>query len=131
MTTAISDLLERVEKATGPDGQIDVDILAFVVGVRIDGSTTIPREIIPRFTASIDAALALVERKLGTDALSMLYNFDLGWHASAWAEMAFTANLHVAVGTPPEMKEFHGQSYTMPLAILTALLRALESETPA
>lgn len=76
-------------------------------------------------TASIDASLALVDRLCGVDDTSLCYSYDLGWHASAHAGMAFTADLHLAVGDPAEMQSAHGQGATLPLAILAALLSAL------
>ena len=64
---SIQDLIERLEKATGPDRELDEDI-AHAVGVRSvmqwdheacggDGSF---EHMFPRYTYSIDAALTLV-----------------------------------------------------------------------
>lgn len=74
----IAALLERVRAATGPDRAIDRDIEEHIVGTQFrstkrgrewltdshGGVETWSRQATP-FTASVDAALALVERQAG------------------------------------------------------------------
>src|SRR5438105_1932936 len=80
MTTDLSALIERVEKATGPDRELD-EALALAFGWRLR-EIVLVRTVLewerptgfrlpigtmadpPFFTASLDAALALVERVL-------------------------------------------------------------------
>jgi len=56
----LSALIERVEKCSGPDRQLDAVIALNICDLELE------REIseIPHFTSSLDAALALVEEKL-------------------------------------------------------------------
>lgn len=66
----IAELIERLEKATGPDGSLDLDIRFYLDGVRSVGGywaeniATGERVRVdytsPNYTASIDAALTLV-----------------------------------------------------------------------
>ena len=62
----IGELIERLEKATGPDKALDGELAraaglerfySFVGGGWMDGDTIVE---LPRYTASIDAALTLV-----------------------------------------------------------------------
>lgn len=170
MTPTLSDLLERVKSASGPDRQLDCRLMCLVEGWRFirlsDGNDFAPayRDVEPGpqhqgrggrvlkgtmlyfnpqpgpdanhyqqwtsgftpYTASVDAALALVERLLP------------GWIVD---EMG-----HDCVGTPGAMKiigwtvelsdggrvNLHqGQAPTAPLAILAALLTALQASPAA
>ena len=52
-----SELIERLEKATGPDRELDHAILC-MIDPRVKG--TCPMHYDPHYTASIDAALTLV-----------------------------------------------------------------------
>ncbi len=103
-------LAERLEKATGPDRELDrvlhyelsdVDGLELVFGV-------------PDYTSSIDAAMALVDRLLPRWGMSL-------WRAKSWGE-----------GWCPTIQESAGRSQfraegspTAALAILRALVAAL------
>lgn len=74
--TALDDLIERAEKATGPDRNLDAMIYWQInngVGVGTHSSA-------PPFTASLDAALSLVPEGWGPS----LRIFSLG---NAWAHM--------------------------------------------
>lgn len=68
----LSKLIERVENATGPDRELDLE-LANVAGWRCDGDwlytpdgamAAFTADSPPAYTSSLDAALALVEEKL-------------------------------------------------------------------
>lgn len=127
-----SDIIVRLEAATGPDRELDIEI-AWVSGWDAKGSVgqrwrdgyKIQKETghvviaannfgMPLFTASIDATLELVERML------------LGWrHAHekrtngtclAWVDIADDEPCIPSVAD------------TVPLAILHALFRALEAQ---
>jgi hypothetical protein len=142
----LASLLEKVRSAKGEDRELDVDIAWSIEPDRYRAAywngrvgrpgTTLPlkldglgrmsvRSNCAPLTGSIDAALALVDRLLGVDAKAICYSYDFGWHASAHAEMAYTADLHLAIGNPAEMHTANGQATTLPLAILAALLTAL------
>ena len=80
---------------------------------------------IPKFTASIDAALALVERVLPGWAVTVAtYHTDYG---SPYADMASRRYIENDEGFEHEYAESAG--LTPVLAILTALLLALTSNT--
>ena len=145
--TDIAGLVERLEAAAGRDREIDGAIATWEGWTFTkmkgdaqpywrkpgrteywDRDTNGP----PPYTNSIDDALSLVERKLGLDnETTFMYSFDFGWHASAHAPMAYTAALHLTVGTPPNMVTVDAQATTLPLAILIALLKALEQKATA
>lgn len=124
MTERLEELLERVEKATGPSLQLDCEIQValdirpdWAVGdtrplVIRDGHVEVgeygPGLITPSYTASIDAALGLVERCLP----------GKGWQVSELDAGNFVAFVRREPYTPKPLA-------TAPLAILAALLRAL------
>lgn len=113
MTTNRNTLLalkERVEKATGPDRIIDWELT-------FDG-----KGVPDNYTASIDAALALVERVLPTWGWEVHQDDD---HYQGplfyWAAVRKLISL-------PEAHRARGA--TASLAILSALLAALIAESP-
>lgn len=116
----LNELFERVKKATGPDRKLDIAIARQTHHPSMDGcnpdhdnfimaGSKMDRRI-PAFTASIDAALALVERVLP------------GW-PQQWAEMLREAMDDLWAETSPQMPIIR-----LPLAILAALLSALISK---
>ncbi len=136
----LEELLGRIERASEPDRLLETE-LALIAGYRKTGPSTNYREHgedergiiwrapdsdligIPHFTESVDAALGLVDRIFGTNSHTLCHSFDLGWHCYAHAHMAYTADLHLAIGDPAEITTTHGQARTLPLAILAAILR--------
>lgn len=126
--TTLSALLDRVSEARGGDREIDHlvhDALVEPIGNRIyntkaNGGQFICADVTaPEYTASIDAALALVEKKLP------------GW---AWKlDRAFGEPPYivaVVASRPIDVTAAHaGEAPTAPLAILSALLRALISQS--
>lgn len=125
----LSELTQRVEEATGPDRDLDraildalgIEVCEFDVGdgdpsqwrIWSDGSTVENTHI----TASVDAALALVER-LGRTARSV----------ERWGEEKFMAWVEWKEGKWTRSQNGYGK--TRPLAILAALLRALLNKEP-
>jgi hypothetical protein len=121
--TDISELIERVRLATGSDRKLDVDILVatgWVLekrgmdrktwlydegGRRYDPGPYAAYGLAPRLTASIDAALALVERM----------------RPGSWRLLLMKA-LHDINKAPDLLDMSH-----MPRLILLALLTALQS----
>lgn len=124
-STELQTLLERVEKATGPNRKIDALLwpLApdFTRDVSLTGEEVAWREhASPRYTASLDAALALVERVLPG------WTWDIGAESyGASAEGAWAR-----VYPRGFMSKGSGNRYakTPTLALLAALLRALTVE---
>lgn len=128
----IADLIARVAAATGPDREIDC-----LIAVAIDGFFEIPEryegdgigygyinddgvaihpghggaQLVRRYTASIDADLALVERRLPGHQVN-IYVYGMRSEASIGN---LSRDRHEAV--------------TPPLAILLALLSALSPDT--
>lgn len=138
---ALTDLLERVEKAEGADRELDALICEALFGVEVDrvGSPASwgvwsmeltrpdldgPESVFDRlapYTGSLDAALALVERCLP----------DHQWlvrqrHEGAPFGRGYFAN--VPTGWPGERQHFDAYGRTAPLALLAAMLKALISQ---
>jgi hypothetical protein len=123
----LSDLIERVEKATGPDREIDYEIARTIEGyanaptdlegiqAADHGAGIWPDGGQPgRYTASLDAAIALVERVLPDANCYGVEKDPRSWIA------------HVSrnqVDSGHWLKE--AEHKTAPLALLSALLRAL------
>ena len=130
-----SDIIKRLEDATGPDVELEGRIWCAANGycfVMWDGAGCVYKEepngdiqhmraiTERRYTASIDAAIALVERMLpgwkieigiANDATCVLYSHDYSVRESVFGPT--------------------GQSKTVPIAILIALFRALEAKEQA
>lgn len=122
------DLLERVKAATGPDRELDAEIEvaarwleAARIGIKPEyrapwranragmvGDGHIDY-LAPTFTASLDAALALVERVLPV---------------CGWAVGKSPSGIGWARCIKPYQAEFYCEAPTSPLALLTALLTA-------
>lgn len=138
--TDLTTLLARIEAAEGPDRELDGDITVAMHGGEIvweparytgevvpihkyasaDHVQGFAREHVPLLTASLDAALALVEAKIpDAGEISITRHPRRGhvkWegeieHHSKWTERGWTFTSDEAVNAP--------------LAILAALLRAL------
>jgi hypothetical protein len=113
--TELEELREMVGKATGPDRELDVALGALWPDPPFNVTTAILRNakpVCPAFTASIDAALALVERKLPG------CRWYIGRNPEAKREC--DATLEASNGTAGG-----ADAPTAPLAILAALLDAL------
>ena len=128
--TDIAGLLERVRAVTGPDRELDAAI-ARVCGYGLvqsewhqnslewyawEGPVRCgPWIVLPKYTASVDAALALVERKLP------------GWqyHMGTCGE----DDMPWACITQPDepCRDFPASAPTIAIAVLDALLSALSS----
>lgn len=125
--TDLSELLERVKAATGPDRDLDAAIgkalgAEFKArnvhrrGHYIGGKPVLLRvaEDYPRFTASVDATLALVERCLP------------GWRYDIHSPRFGTPFEGVLMdGDSASRRIVVGHAPTAPLAILSALLQAI------
>jgi hypothetical protein len=109
-----ADVIARLEKAEGPDRGID-GAIAMALGLMPSGD---------RYTASIDAAIALVERMLP------------GWRWSIGTELAedfktteYGGNIYPFEQPFPAELDTYGYSQAnAPIAILLALFRALDAQ---
>lgn len=111
--TDLKELLERCKAATGPDRNTDAMLHHFA----LDGVGTGNWHDSPRYTASVDASLALVERKLPDANCYGVEREPRGW-------TAYVSRNEVPSGH--WLNEATGS--TAPLAILCALLQALISQ---
>lgn len=107
MHSELTNLLERVLAATGSDAQLDARIAALVAGLGSDQE-------IPAYTGSVDRCLELIHQALP----------GWGWHVGygprgviPYATVTHSTSRHEA------------SAPTVPLALLTALLRAKVSES--
>jgi hypothetical protein len=140
----IAGLIERLEKATGPDRTLDCCIAVDADGFfevapqwdggpvgygyidKSDGARIEPGhggdQLVPRYTRSIDAALALTERAVPW-ANCHGYDKDNGGFT------AYVSRNHV----PRNEAQFYEAQHktSLPLAILIATLRALLSQEKA
>lgn len=138
MTTDIDALIERLEAATGPDRELDAAIFAWSEGGRIhyfdalaknyvwerpiDGFWIRGVKSVPsttKFTASIDAALALCERMLPGWSWKIV-----GEPGAVYPHCAVLRN----AGKLSDVAEaFVASHRTAPLAMVSALLLALRA----
>lgn len=133
----LEQLLERVEKAEGPDWELDVLIDAIVkVGYEVREAVhpifgrqllarsprsphdeywaDHPENSIDRYTSSVDAILALIKR-----VLPELSAYQIYYDKDARRGMLFDVVPHGCDD------EFYGQAPTLPLALTAAMLRTL------
>lgn len=150
-TPELDDLIGRLEVCTGPDREIDAELMRLEhdweerhIGATDENDTPVKdwvwvnratgewRSTAPlHFTESIDAALALVERKLpgyrwGVSSAPMRTGFYPDGKPS-YGE-GFKAHLTEPSALRPMPTIASGA--TAPLAILLTLLRALKAQTP-
>jgi hypothetical protein len=127
----MSDLPSRIEAATGAERELDCALVKLIYGVNPYPTAyperdwefytdELPIQTVPRYTASVDAALVLVDAKLPG------WGFDLHrWPEGVvsgppWECELFEPGVIYKTGHGPT-----GEAATAPLAILAALLRAL------
>lgn len=131
-------LLERVKELHGPDRAIDLELLARLVQVGewsendiayalsdIEG-TTCP----PAYTASLDAAVALVERvrpgwelDIGSVHRDFLNEGEHRWMASIAGPVTWVKDAEYGY-EEPDYEHSEGNGPTPALALLIALLRS-------
>ena len=113
----MTELIERLEKATGPDRELDLAIWAACGGSGGPDNGFLDWR--PALTASIDAALDLVERKLP----------GAWWFAARQADEIgeYSFDLRASIGGLLGT----ASAPTLPLAICIALLRALSAQEQA
>lgn len=143
MSKDIEALIERLEKATGADRELDGAIevqarrfQAYAVGLTdktrakwkhngctvYDGNTGYEAE---KFTASIDAALALCER-CGFPLGQGKWNYTM---AAAYGSFSIIPNDPHSTGIHDKRCGHAHSAPTIPVAILLALFRALQARS--
>lgn len=124
----IADLLDRLRAATGPDRALDEALFERDHGRKRYRSTFEqyePSEELTPYTASLDAALALVERVLPEANTLFIEKEPQTKRHSAYWEVSLQRN-NVDSGHWAH----NGIAPTAPLAVLIALLTALAADTP-
>ena len=136
--TDLTDLIARVEKLEGPDREVD-DLIAVRVA-RMKPTTTYGHEVLgnlreapnrsPLYTASLDAALALVERVLpgwgGMVDFGALMCGAAVHSADLWSPVREVGETED--GFPVDIRdEARGEAKTPALALILTLLRALQA----
>ena len=113
----LADLKRRVEEATGPDRELDVELWV------IDPKDSEPESAIPPYTASLDATVALIERVMPGFARHVAYIPNIPTRKTD-AEARLWLPAQQTRGWKKET--FSGDGKTEPLALLAALLSACE-----
>jgi len=147
-----ADLIEKLEKLEGPDREADCQIGVAVDGfvteerpykgviycrLDPDGTFTCPGQgadmLVPRYTASLDAAVALVERVLpGCDICLQDIRADFrDGEARHIAEVMHDLRWVMDEGFPEPtyLTKGSGQSNSRPIALLIAALLALQENS--
>lgn len=127
--SSLTELREKVERAVGPDRELDLSIYALLDPA--EPSLALHKlNRLPAITASIDAALALVETKLPGWSHHIHLHPDEA-HVDLY-KLGDLVTQNDQLYRPVVMGPFDaGPLPTLPLAILSALLRALESQEQA
>lgn len=133
--TQIKDLIERLEGATEGSRELDARVYAEAVGSdEVLNGCTLPEAIeqfpkdcggicaiwgIPTLTTDLNAALALVEEKLGDDLMA--------WHVGfSYNGGPYDARLFVVPDDIDQQHEAIGYAKTPALALILALLNSLK-----
>ena len=118
----LDKLIERLERARGPDRELDAAIFGFDKPMAHTTGPTNPRMIeshpIPDYTASLDAAVALVERELPG------WSWMARWSRDNADEQHYGA-AYVKPLTGDDEGDFVGCASTPALSLCLATLRAL------
>ncbi|OWV62534.1 hypothetical protein ATY75_11955 [Rhizobium sp. N122] len=133
---SIAEIIESLEKASGPSRYLDKDI-HIIVGLAEPGAENYGpylyrKMACPRYTESVDAAIALCEAALPGAKISLFVNHL----TSAKDESGARATVHRKKGPKcpytgirwPACQGECFHSKTAPLAICIALLKAKEAE---
>ncbi|KQZ49762.1 hypothetical protein ASD54_12560 [Rhizobium sp. Root149] len=151
-----ADILTRLRKATGADRELDAEIAVFarwhpygpehwlnrspeaafsiLSAGRVNFSLpdeTEPRGgwVVPSFTDSIDASLALVERMLpGWGGLIGIGTGTSIHTADLWSEARAHQNSEEEEENPLVGEDAHGEHRCLPIAVLIALFTALQEK---
>jgi len=120
MPLDLNPLIQCLEKATGPDRELDNEIYTEVLRTQIikpgQRPLTSDREYTPQYTASIDAALTLVPEGWRV--------YQLGQRADYWCASIFTVKPHLA----PTTSWARVHAATPALALCIAALKAKQDD---
>lgn len=90
------ELAERVEKASGPDREVDCRIFAHLSGLNFETAANVVSDFSqwqsPAYTSSLDAAMSLVPEE---------HDWDLNWRASGF--VAARVGVHVVRAATPAL----------------------------
>lgn len=122
----MSDLAERLEKATGPDREIDLDLMVLGWGGPRERYLTDELGRLAfgdqrQFTSSLDAAVALCERVLPGWGVEVLASDRDNWRAAVWPWIS-------SRGTRDERGFNYSYAPTPALALCLAVVRAKLAE---
>jgi hypothetical protein len=118
--TDLRELRERIGKLTGPDREVDQDLYCDLGLASKDADGILLAYHAPQYTASLDAALALVERVLpGFKA-----DLDLG---ASWADNGTRGCRLWVPGAEPEWRNHEAEHVLPQCALLLAMIAALSS----
>ena len=120
-------LIERVEKATGPDRELDAQIYIWVHGLRAN-APVLWTQVAP-YTNSLDAALALVEKmrpgyRWGVSSVAI----KIGAYPDGKTAYGEGFRAHVTKNSPLRPMPSTADAPTPALAIILALLRSLDTD---
>ncbi len=119
----LAALIERVERLEGPDREVDLQIGAFWPEPRPFDLSLLQmrgkKPTVPRFTASLEAALTFVEKVL--PAAQWTVSNNKHHHAGAFAE--------IVLPHPRGRDGYCGISKTRAIALVLAALRALQEQS--
>jgi hypothetical protein len=119
-TKGLSELLAKVQAASGPDRELDIANTKALV----HGKFYQTPETAGPYTSSIDAALALVERVLP----GWWYHMAKGRLSPS--EPLFACALYPPGASDPQLDREPEEASTQPLAIIKALLTAIGDSQP-
>lgn len=122
----LQDLKDRLDKADGPDRELDADLALLGGWTEFPGDNWIGPfgEIcVPNYTASTDAALGLIER--------VLPGWRVDFIQQSLDEPYWTSGLYKRVADTHQIDRASGSAPTAPLALLRALMAALEQAKAA
>lgn len=132
----LSALRERVESATGPSEELDREIHEALVGSAWFSSPVLmkPAYLVKPVTASVDAVLALAELKLpALPSFAAGSPPSSGWKISLYRGMIPSGSPHAFWEAMIRAHATQPPNHTGPtpaLALLAALLAALDGDTP-
>lgn len=114
-----AEIIDRLEKATGPDRNIDVFAWTLIIGIKPRHTFFAGRdEHVEKITASIDASVALVEKMLPGWA----HGYDKGQKTCIGFVDRHDFNDRITGA------RFTATGASAPIAILIALFKALEAK---
>ena len=110
-------LAERCEKAMEPDCQLELQLLSAAIGKRWQLGT----DTVPRYTSSLDAITALIERELP----DFHWRIQGGCKKTGWIQMSGDPRAYIKSKAKDYNIGFDGEAATPALALCAAFCRAM------